>query len=264
MFPERTELLLIGYLIESIWTPRSKSHTLTPKTNSQTYCQREISHVMNGIICCVCSTSAISVPPIVLKWCRKEHKKMQVKKESQQNRNRRWIWSRDTAQGIRTCSPRLHRKAWWKPNLKVKYLWARGMSSNQEQGDLWWALAHQTTQNGTLTKSGLLKSGNLMKCSKQERVRPVGGQQFTQDTDKFVIDVDDMDPDTATESNLSLKSRSLLHRVNDRSRKILDQSSKDAIQDSDKHSFIWWMLISSTLESFVFMGKIYSEKFTLH
>ena len=37
MFPEPTELLLIGYSIESIWTPESKSNTLTPKTNSQTY-----------------------------------------------------------------------------------------------------------------------------------------------------------------------------------------------------------------------------------
>ena len=45
-----TELLLIGCLIESIWTPRSKSNTLTPRTNSQTYWQREIAHVMNGII----------------------------------------------------------------------------------------------------------------------------------------------------------------------------------------------------------------------
>ena len=32
MFPESTELLLIGCSIESIWTPRSKSSTLTPKT----------------------------------------------------------------------------------------------------------------------------------------------------------------------------------------------------------------------------------------
>ena len=32
MFPEPTELLLIGCLIESIWTPKSKSNTLTPKT----------------------------------------------------------------------------------------------------------------------------------------------------------------------------------------------------------------------------------------
>ena len=33
MFPELTELLLIGCSIESIWTPRSKSTILTPKTN---------------------------------------------------------------------------------------------------------------------------------------------------------------------------------------------------------------------------------------
>ena len=32
MFPEPTELLLIGHLIESIWIPRSKSNTSTPKT----------------------------------------------------------------------------------------------------------------------------------------------------------------------------------------------------------------------------------------
>ena len=156
MFPGPTELLLIGRLIESIWTPRSKSNTLTPKTNSQTYWRREISHVMNGIIFCVCSTSAISVPPVVLKWCRKERRKMQVKKESQQNRSRWWIWSRDTAQGIRTCLLRLHRKARRKP-----------MSSNQGRGELWWALGHQTTQNGTLTQSGLLKNGNLVKCWEQ-------------------------------------------------------------------------------------------------
>ena len=37
MFPEPTELLLMGYSTESIWTPKSKSKTLTPKTNSQTY-----------------------------------------------------------------------------------------------------------------------------------------------------------------------------------------------------------------------------------
>ena len=48
MSPESTELLSIGYLIESIWTPKSKSNTLTPKTNSQTYWSREISHVMCG------------------------------------------------------------------------------------------------------------------------------------------------------------------------------------------------------------------------
>ena len=56
-----------------------------------------------------------------------------------------------------------------------------------------------------------------------------GGQppgSFTQLTDKFVIDDDDLDSDTATESDLSLKSRSFLHRLTDRLRKILDQLSK--------------------------------------
>ena len=59
MFPESTELPLVDCLIESIWTPRSKSNTLTPKTNSQTYWPSETSHVMNGIICWPCLILAI-------------------------------------------------------------------------------------------------------------------------------------------------------------------------------------------------------------
>ena len=76
--------------------------------------------------------------------------------------------------------------------------------------------------------------------------------------DKLVIDID-MDSDTATESDLSLKSCSFLNRVNDRVRKMLDQSSKDATQDSNKHSSMWRMFMSSTLQASVFVGKNYSE-----
>ena len=76
--------------------------------------------------------------------------------------------------------------------------------------------------------------------------------------DKFVID-DNMDSDTATESNLSLRSRSFLNRVNDRLRKKLDHSSKDAMQDIDKRSMIWGTFMSSTLAGSVFMGKNYSD-----
>ena len=54
--------------------------------------------------------------------------------------------------------------------------------------------------------------------------------------EQFVID-DDMDSDT-TESNLSLESRSFLHRVNDRLRKMLDHSPEDSMQDIDKRSMI--------------------------
>ena len=82
--------------------------------------------------------------------------------------------------------------------------------------------------------------------------RPVNEQPpglFTQHTDRFIVDDDDMDSNTVTESDRSLKSRSFLHRVNDRVRKMLDQSPKDATQDSNKHSLIWWMFMTSTLEA---------------
>ena len=73
-----------------------------------------------------------------------------------------------------------------------------------------------------------------------------------------------MDSDTVAESDMSLKPKSFLHRVKDRVRKMLDQSSKDATQDNNKHSLIWRMFMSSTLEASVFMGKIYLEIFTFH
>ena len=55
MFQEPTELLLIGCSIELIWTSQNPNQIHGPKTNSQTYWQREISQVMNGIIFCVSS-----------------------------------------------------------------------------------------------------------------------------------------------------------------------------------------------------------------
>ena len=64
---------------------------------------------------------------------------------------------------------------------------------------------------------------------------------------------------TEAESELSLGSRSFLHRVNDQVRKRQKQSSKDATKDSDKHSVIWGMFMSSTLQASVFMGKNYSD-----
>ena len=47
--------------------------------------------------------------------------------------------------------------------------------------------------------------------------------------------------------------------MNDRVQKVLDESSKDAMQDSKKHFLIWGMFMSSTLEASIFMGKEYSE-----
>ena len=74
---------------------------------------------------------------------------------------------------------------------------------------------------------------------------------FTQHTDRFTVDDDDMDSNTVAESDLSLKSRSFLHRVNDHLRKRQKRSSTDATQDSNKHSLI--------LEASIFTGKEFSE-----
>ena len=68
-----------------------------------------------------------------------------------------------------------------------------------------------------------------------------------------------MDSDTEAESEMSLESRSFLHRVNDQVRKRQHQSSEDATKDSDKHSVKWRMFMSSTLQASVFMGKNYSD-----
>ena len=67
---------------------------------------------------------------------------------------------------------------------------------------------------------------------------------FAQHTDRFIVDDDGMDSNTVTETDMLSKSRSFWRRVNDRVRKMLDQSAKYATQDSDKHSLIWGMCLS--------------------
>ena len=94
-YVSRPHRVPLDWLFESIWTPRSTSNTLTPRTNSQTHWPREISHVMSGTIFCFCSTLAMSASSTSVQRGRKEHKKMHVKKMSQQNQSRWWIWCRD-------------------------------------------------------------------------------------------------------------------------------------------------------------------------
>ena len=83
------------------------------------------------------------------------------------------------------------------------------------------------------------KSDEMMEVRTGRLVSEQPPGSFTQHTDRFIVDDDDMDSNTVTESDMSLKSRSILHRVNDRVRKMLDQSSKYATQDSNTHALIW-------------------------
>ena len=101
------------------------------------------------------------------------------------------------------------------------------------------------------------KSDEVMEVRTVRLVNEQPPGLFAQHRDRFNVDDDDMDSDTVAESDMSWKSRSFAHRVYDRVRKMLDQSSKDATQDSNKHS-------SSTLQSICTHGKELPRHFSLH
>ena len=113
------------------------------------------------------------------------------------------------------------------------------LSSQIEKYDRTWrpvVYAHSSSYsewNIDKTWSQEWKSDELM----EDRTgRPV---VFAQHTDRFIVENDKMNSYTEAESELSLESRSFLHRVNDQVRKRQNQPSKDATKDSDKHSVIW-------------------------
>ena len=97
-------------------------------------------------------------------------------------------------------------------------------------------------------------------------VRPVNEQPpglFTQHTNRFIVDDDDMDSNTVTESDLSLTSRSFLHRVNDQVRKRQDQSSR--CNTRQRQTFFIVVNVSVfDITSICIHGKGLLRKFTLH
>ena len=71
-----------------------------------------------------------------------------------------------------------------------------------------------------------------------------------QHTDRFIVENDKMNSFTEAESELPLGSRSFLDRVNDQVRKRQKRSSMNVTENDEKHSMIWRMFMSSTLQSF--------------
>ena len=62
-----------------------------------------------------------------------------------------------------------------------------------------------------------------------------------------------------TDSELSMGPRSILNRVNDQVRQRQKRSSMNIAENDEKHSMIWGMFMSVTLESAVFKGKNYLD-----
>ena len=84
-------------------------------------------------------------------------------------------------------------------------------------------------------------------------VKPVVCPQRRARPQQFIIG------DNETELELSLGSRSFLDRVNDQVRKREKRSSMNVTEDDEKHSVIWGMFMSVTLEQAVLMVKNYSD-----
>ena len=83
--PEPTELLLIGCLIELIWTPKSKSNTSTPKTNSLTFNEGNFTRHEWNLLLCLFQISNFSSKFTLTQW-RNDRNKIQ----EQKNRDLWW------------------------------------------------------------------------------------------------------------------------------------------------------------------------------
>ena len=172
MFPEPTELRLIGCSIESnFWTPKSKSSTFDTKKPTRRHTdKKEISHVMNEnhVLCLfnICHFNSTNCLEVMSKRTKKRCKWWE---ESQQNRSRWWIWSRDAAKRILICllfsAPENPVKTRYKSQIPLCSWTEQQTRTGRLVKD---ACSSSYSENGMLTKSGLVKSGNLPKCSKQE------------------------------------------------------------------------------------------------
>ena len=199
---------------------------------------------MNGIIFCVCSTSAISVPSIVLKRCRK-------RTQEESGEERVTAKSRPMMSLIARSSDRAPSALSSTASESLVKTRHESQSSLSLQTEKHYrtgrpvVYAHSSSYSewnvGKTWSSQEWKSDELMD---EKTGRPV---VCSQRADQFVIENDETNSYTEAESELSLESRSFLHRVNDQVRKRQNQSSKDATKDSDIHPVIWRMFMSSTL-----------------
>ena len=154
------------------------------------------------------------------------------------------------------CSLLLHQKAKGKPDMKNQFplspqteqhyrtgrpvVYAYSSSYSEWDDDKAWS--SQEWKSDELMED---RTGRLVVTAKH--------------TDRFIVENEKMNSYTEAESEMSLESRSFLHRVVDQVRKRQKQSSKDATKDSDKHSVKWGMFMSSPLQTSVFMEKNYSD-----
>ena len=213
---------------------------------------------------CVCLTPAISVLQSVPKWCRKEHKKNQVKKEPKSRPIMMNLTARSNERApsaLSSTAPESPGKTWHESRDTSHERYRPVENEHSSTYSEWNVAKNWSSQE--LKSDGLMddrtvrpvvcpqrRSASIRHWRRRNGISVVCPQGRAH---QFVIEEDE------TESELSLGSRSFLHKVNDQVRKRQKQSSIDATEDSEQHSVIWWMFMSSTLQASVFMVKNWAD-----
>ena len=188
---------------------------------------KETSHVMNGIIFCVCFNmshfSSFICSEVMSKRTQKDAGEERVTAKSNPMMN--WVsWCSESTLDVlaSAASERSGRtkhersfllSSWFEQHLRTGGLDKNGYSSS--------CLEWNADKNGS---SQEWKCDELMQVKTGRFVHELPLGLFTEHMDRFIDDDDDVDSVNVAESYMSSSSRSFLRQVNDPVRKMLDQS----------------------------------------
>ena len=182
--------------------------------------------MMNGIIlfvlCNISHVSSTNCSEVMSKITQKDSGQERFTAKSKPMMN----LSLDKAQGILTCLPLLHRNASGKPE-------------HQRTGRLVkdaYSLSYSEWNADKNLSSQEWKSDELMEVRPERLVNEQPTGLLAEHTDRFIVVDGDMVSNTVALSDIVVKIHIILVHGEDRVAKMLDQSSKDAAQDSKKHS----------------------------
>ena len=233
MFPRPTELRLIACSIESTWTQKSKSSASTPETHLADILTKGnfTRDEWNHLLCLLNIThfSSTNCSEVMSKRTQKDASEERVTAKSKRMVNLVSRCSERTPDVLASTASESPVKTRYESQLPLRSWNEQHLITGRPVKDAY--SSSYSEWNADKKSSQEWKSDEVMEVRTGRPVNEQPPSLFTQHTDRFIVDDDDMDSDTVAESDMSLKSRPFLHRVNDRGRKMQDQSSKDATQD---------------------------------
>ena len=266
MVPEPTEMLLIGFSKESIWTPKSKSNSLTPKKQiadiltKGNFTRDEWNHLL--YLFHISHFSSIKCSEVMSKRTQKDSGEERVIAKSTpmmnlvsrcSERNPTVLASTASeSPGKTRHESQLPLSSWNEQHQRTGRPVLDACSSNYSEwniGDKW--------------SSQEWKSDELMEVRTGRPVYEQPPGLFTEHTDKFIVDDNDVDSDIHAESVVSLLSRSFLHRVNDRCERFKTNPQK--MQHKTATNILWYgECLCVRHWKHLYSGKNYLDIFTFH